>query len=90
MGWWERDKTLIVLCGGLLFFAGMVMIVVYTDGDDIELYGLFAAVFSQFSGALMMHLKTEHSKQSQVQVSTSTESGPLGDKTEKIVQTELK
>jgi uncharacterized membrane-anchored protein len=56
---WERDKTLIVLCSGMVFFAGLVMLVTYTRSEDVQLYGLFAGVFGQFSGALMMYLKAE-------------------------------
>lgn len=54
---WREDKTLIVLCGGLLFFTFMVMVVVYTRSEDVQLYALYAGVFGQFSGALFMHLK---------------------------------
>lgn len=56
---WREDKTLIVLCGGLFFFTAMVMTVVYTRAEDVQLYALFSGVFGQFSGALMMHLKGE-------------------------------
>lgn len=89
MGLWQRDKTLIVLCIGMMVFAGLVMVVAYTDGEDIELYGLFASMFSQFGGALMMYLKSEHEKASQ-RVSEVTESGPHGEKSATLVQTELK
>jgi hypothetical protein len=54
---WREDKTLIVLCAGLLFFSVMVLMVVLWKPSDGQLYTLFAGVFGQFSGALMMHLK---------------------------------
>ena len=56
---WREDKTLLVLCVGIVFFTVMVCLVVYTKADDVQLYTLFAGVFGQFTGALMMHLRGE-------------------------------
>lgn len=54
---WKDDKTLLVLCGGLLFETAMVLVVVYSKGNDSELYGLFAGILNQFAGALFMFLQ---------------------------------
>ncbi len=56
---WREDKTLIILCVGIVFFTVMVCVADYTKADDVQLYTLFAGVFGQFTGALMMHLRGE-------------------------------
>lgn len=56
---WREDKTLIVLSGSMFVFAIIVLIVVYIRPEDTQLYTLFATVFSNFSGALMLHLTRE-------------------------------
>ncbi len=53
---WREDKTLLVLCSGLVFFAFLTITVVVIWPQDAQVYTLFGGVFSQFSGALMMHL----------------------------------
>jgi flagellar biosynthesis/type III secretory pathway M-ring protein FliF/YscJ len=56
---WREDKTLIILGSAMVFFAVIVLIVVYLRPEDTQLYTLFATVFSNFSGALMLHLTRE-------------------------------
>ena len=58
---WKEDKTLIVLVGGLVFETLMVLVVVYSKGNDSELYGLFAGILNQFAGALFMFLQGKKS-----------------------------
>lgn len=53
------DTTLAVLCGGLVLFAAITIGIVVAIPKDGQLYTLFAGVFGQFSGALMMHLRSE-------------------------------
>ncbi len=56
---WRDDKTLIVLCGGIMLFTVVTIAVVAMWQTDGQIYTLFAAAFGQFTGALMMHLKTD-------------------------------
>lgn len=71
---WERDKTLIVLLSGLVFFTVCVLGVCYTKPDDGQLYTLFSGAFGYFLGALGMHLKTKESPPPDTQVETTSTS----------------
>jgi hypothetical protein len=55
---WERDKTLLVLISGLVFFTLITLLVVYTLPIDGQTYTLFAGAFGFFLGALGHHLNT--------------------------------
>lgn len=56
---WREDKTLIVLANGVTFFTIVTILVVVFWPNDGQLYTLFGSVFSQFAGALILHLKTD-------------------------------
>jgi hypothetical protein len=56
---WREDKTLIILFGSMLIFIGVVLVVVLVRPSDPVLYTLFSTSFSNFSGALLLHLTRE-------------------------------
>lgn len=56
---WREDKTLIILFGSMLVFVLVVLVVVWLRPNDTVLYTLFATSFSNFSGALLLHLTRE-------------------------------
>jgi hypothetical protein len=56
---WREDKTLIILFGSMLIFIVVVLVVVLLRPSDVVLYTLFSTSFSNFSGALLLHLTRE-------------------------------
>jgi hypothetical protein len=56
---WREDKTLIILFSGMLIFVIVVLVVVLFRPSDTVLYTLFSTSFSNFSGALLLHLTRE-------------------------------
>lgn len=56
---WREDKTLIILFGSMLIFIAVVLVVVLVRPSDTVLYTLFSTSFSNFSGALLLHLTRE-------------------------------
>jgi hypothetical protein len=56
---WREDKTLIILFCSMLIFLGVTVGVVIARPSDTVIYTLFSGSFSQFSGALLLHLTRE-------------------------------
>lgn len=53
---WHEDKTLLILCGSVVFFTFVTMTVVYTRPTDTQFYQLFSTTLSGFAGALLLKL----------------------------------
>lgn len=58
---WPEDKTLITLLFSMLIFLSVTLLVVMVRPSDTVIYTLFSGAFSQFSGALLLHLTREKS-----------------------------
>ena len=56
---WREDKTLIILFASMMLFVLVVLLVVVLRPSDTVLYTLFSGSFSNFSGALLLHLTRE-------------------------------
>ena len=56
---WREDKTLIILFCSMLIFLVVTVAVVILRPSDTVIYTLFSGSFSNFSGALLLHLTRE-------------------------------
>lgn len=56
---WREDKTLIILFCSMLIFLVVTVVVVILRPSDTVIYTLFSGSFSNFSGALLLHLTRE-------------------------------
>ena len=53
---WKTDKATLILCGAVVFFTMVTLLVVYTRPEDTQFYQLFSTTLSGFSGALLLKL----------------------------------
>jgi hypothetical protein len=56
---WREDKTLLTLGFFTVFFAVVVLLLIWLRNDDGQSYQTYAGLLTGFAGALMMHLKGE-------------------------------
>lgn len=57
MSRWRDDRTLVVLCFFIIFYTGILLIVLAWKPNDGTVWTLFSTILTGFVGALGLHLK---------------------------------
>ena len=56
----ERNKTILILCSGLVFFTAVTILTSVIWPNDEQMFTVFSSAFTAFLGATMMHLRGDH------------------------------